>query len=143
MLLGVSCGGVWVKRDEGASWALRADDMRAAYMPPEGEGDPNIQDPHRIVRCPFAPGVLWAQYHNGIWRSGDNAQSWQELAAPRSTFGFAVAVHPADPDRAWFVPGQADQCRIPPDAALAVHMTSDGGRSFEAVRGRAAAAACV
>jgi len=134
VLIGISCGGVWVTRDDGATWSLQADGMRAAYMPPEGAGDPNIQDPHRIVRCPSAPDVLWAQHHNGIWRSGDNAQSWQELAAPWSTFGFAVAVHPGDPDRAWFAPGQADQCRIPPDAALAVHMTGDGGGSFEVVR---------
>jgi photosystem II stability/assembly factor-like uncharacterized protein len=43
-------------------------------------------------------------------------------------------VHPADGDTAWFVPGVADQRRVPVDAALAVNRTRDGGRSFETLR---------
>ncbi|MGD9945782.1 MAG: WD40/YVTN/BNR-like repeat-containing protein [Burkholderiaceae bacterium] len=135
LLLGISCGGAWVTRDDGASWTLSADGMRAAYMPPEGAGDPNIQDPHRIVRCAERPEVLWCQHHNGIWRSTDNAASWHEIAdVPLASFGFAVAVHPRDPERAWFVPAQADVRRIPVDAALAVNRTDDGGRSFRSSR---------
>ena len=39
--------------------------------------------------------MLWCQHHNGIWRSVDNAASWQEVTnVPVSNFGFAVAVHP-------------------------------------------------
>lgn len=135
LLVGISCGGVWATRDDGATWMLQAGGMRAAYMPPEGEGDPNIQDPHRIVRCATAPDVLWCQHHNGIWRSTDNAASWQEITdVPLANFGFAVAVHPADPQSAWFVPAQADERRIPVDAALAVNRTTDGGRSFTSLR---------
>jgi len=135
LLVGISCGGAWVSRDDGATWQVQADGMRAAYMPPDQAGNPNIQDPHRIVRCPGRPGVLWCQHHNGIWRSVDGARSWQEVtAAPGSNFGFAVAVHPEDADTAWFVPGVADQQRVPVGAALAVNRTRDGGRSFEALR---------
>ena len=32
-----------------------------------------------------------------------------------STFGFAVAVHPRDPDTAWFVPAESDELRVPVD----------------------------
>jgi hypothetical protein len=132
MLVGISCGGAWKTRDAGASWALSARGMSANYMPPDQASDENTQDPHLIVRCPARPEVLWCQHHNGIWRSGDNAQSWQEITtAPVSNFGFAVAVHPLDADTAWFVPGQADQCRVPVDGALVVNRTRDGGRSFE------------
>ena len=135
LLVGISCGGAWVSPDAGASWTLQADGMRAAYMPPEQADNPNTQDPHRIVRCAAAPEVLWCQHHNGIWRSTDNARSWHEItAAPGSRFGFAVAVHPADADTAWFVPGVADQRRVPEDGALAVHRTRDGGQSFEVLR---------
>lgn len=135
VLVAVSCGGVWVTRDDGASWVLQADGMRAAYMPPEAAGDPNTQDPHCVVRCPAQPDVLWCQHHNGIWRSGDNAVSWQEVTtAPVSNFGFAVAVHPRDPDTAWFVPAQADEKRVPRDAAMGVNRTRDGGRTFETLR---------
>lgn len=135
LLLGISCGGVWVTRDDGKTWALQAQGMRAAYMPPEQAENPNIQDPHLIVRCPAAPDVLWCQHHNGIFRSADNAASWQPVtSAPLSSFGFAVAVHPADPQTAWFVPGVADEKRVPVDGALVVNRTRDGGRSFETLR---------
>jgi hypothetical protein len=135
LLVGISCGGVWLSREGGADWQLRADGMRAAYLPPELAGSPNTQDPHRIERCRAVPEVLWCQHHNGIWRSTDNALSWRELAeVPVSSFGFAVAAHPQDPDTAWFVPAQADECRVPVDGALVVNRTRDGGRSFETLR---------
>ncbi len=132
MLVGVSCGGVWVTRDDGANWALQASGMRAAYLPPDQADNPNTQDPHRIVRNAVRPDVLWCQHHNGIFRSADNAASWQEISpATASTFGFAVAVHPADADTAWFVPAVADQQRVPVNGALVVNRTRDGGRSVE------------
>jgi len=134
LLLGISCGGAWVTRDDGERWALSADGMRADFLPPEQAGYQNTQDPHRIVRSPSQPEVLWCQHHCGIWRSGDNAATWQQLKAPLSSFGFAVAVHPLDPDTAWFVPGVADQQRVPVDGALVVNRTREGGRSFETLR---------
>lgn len=135
LLVGISCGGAWITRDDGASWTVQCKGMRAAYMPPEKAEDPNVQDPHRIERCAGAPDTLWTQHHNGIWKSTDNAASWQEVTnVPLSSFGFAVAVHPQDPQTAWFVPGVADEKRVPVDAALAVNRTRDGGRSFESLR---------
>jgi photosystem II stability/assembly factor-like uncharacterized protein len=134
LLVGVSCGGAWVTRDGGAGWQLQASGMRADFMPPERQGDPNIQDPHHIVRCAAQPEVLWCQHHCGIWRSTDNAASWHEVQAPLSSFGFAVAVHPQHADTAWFVPAVKDEKRVPVDAALAVNRTRDGGRSFETLR---------
>ena len=134
MLVGISCGGAWVTRDSGHSWQLQASGMRADFMPPEGQGNPNIQDPHRIVRCLGQPDVLWTQHRCGIWRSTDNAASWHEVKAPLSSFGFAVAVHPQDPGTAWFVPAVKDEKRVPVNAALVVNRTRDGGRSFETLR---------
>jgi hypothetical protein len=135
MLLGISCGGAWFTEDGGASWRLRAAGMRAAYMPPQRADDQNIQDPHLIAQCEGAPDVLWCQHHCGIWRSTDAGASWHEVTdVPVSSFGFAVAVHPRDPDTAWFVPAVADQRRVPVDGALVVNRTRDGGRSFETLR---------
>jgi len=135
MLVGISCGGAWVTKDDGATWTLQASGMRAAYMPPDQAENPNTQDPHRIVRCPAKPDVLWTQHHNGIWKSVDDAVSWQEVTtSPLSSFGFAVAVDPSDADTAWFVPGVADQQRVPVNGALAVNRTRDGGKSFETLR---------
>lgn len=47
-----------------------------------------------------------------------------------SSFGFAVAVHPRDPDTAWFVPAQQDVCRVPVAGRFGVMRTRDGGDSF-------------
>ncbi len=128
----ISCGGVWVSEDGGTTWLSRTQGMRAEYMPPEQAYEPNAQDPHRLVQSPSDPNTLWVQHHNGIFRSADGGRQWQELehVAP-SAFGFAVAVHPQDPDTAWFVPGVKDECRIPVDGRLVVTRTRDGGRSFE------------
>lgn len=131
----VSCGGVWQSGDGGESWSLLGDGLHAAYMPPERVGDPNIQDPHRMVSCPAAPDIFWMQHHNGIFRSTDGARTWHEISPvspPR--YGFPVAVHPRDPDTAWLVPAAADQSRYAPDGAVCVHRTRDGGASFETLR---------
>lgn len=133
--LGVSCGGVWRSTDDGASWALRAAGMFADYMPPERRGDDAIQDPHRIVQCPARPEALWAQHHNGVFRSTDGAASWTEIpAAAPSGFGFAVAVHPRDPDTAWFIPAQKDDRRVPVEARVVASRTRDGGKTFDVLR---------
>ena len=135
VLVGISCGGAWITRDDGANWALSAKGMRASFMPPERADDQNIQDPHRIVRCAVQPEVLWCQHHCGIWRSADGGANWVEVTgAPVSSFGFAVAVHPQDPATAWFVPALADERRVPRDGALVVNRTRDGGASFETLR---------
>lgn len=137
ILIGISSGGVWVSDDDGISWTVRTSGMRADYMPPEQAEQPQSQDPHRIVQCPSMPDALWCQHHNGIWRTTDYAAKWERLkpqAADTSDFGFAVAVHPQDPDRAWFVPAGADQRRVPVNAALSVTRTRDGGKSFEVLR---------
>ena len=135
LLVGISCGGAWRTRDGGQSWALAAQGMRAAYLPPELADNPNIQDPHSIAVCAAARDTLWCQHHNGIFRSVDGAATWQAVApVPVSDFGFAVAAHPCNPDCAWFVPAIKDECRIPPEQAMAVLRTRDGGQSFDVLR---------
>ncbi len=133
--VGVSCGGVWVTEDGGETWECRTRGMFAAYMPPERREDPEIQDPHRLVQCPSQPDALWVQHHNGVFRSTDRAGQWQEIPNVKpSVFGFAVAVHPTDPETAWFVPAVKDECRIPVDGKVVVARTRDGGESFEVLR---------
>jgi photosystem II stability/assembly factor-like uncharacterized protein len=130
LLVAISCGGVWRTEDGGATWAMSAKGMRADYMPPELNENEAIQDPHRVVRCAGQPDLLWCQHHCGIWRSVDDGRTWQEVKAPVSSFGFAVAVDPADGGRAWFVPGEADQRRVPVNAEMVVNRTDDGGAHF-------------
>jgi photosystem II stability/assembly factor-like uncharacterized protein len=133
--LAVSTGGVWLSDDAGASWRLGGPGMYAEYMPPEGRDDPLMQDVHRILQSPSNPEVLWVQHHNGVFRSTNRAESWQEITAIKpAKFGFALAVHPSDADTAWFVPAIKDENRIPVGGALTVARTTDGGRSFTELR---------
>jgi hypothetical protein len=131
----VSTGGAWQTRDGGKTWSICAQGMYAEYMPPEQKFEQNAQDVHRLVLCPARPQTMWAQHHNGVFRSVDGAQAWQEVTAIKpSKFGFAVAVHPKDPDVAWFVPAVKDECRVPVDAKLVVARTRDGGKTFQVLR---------
>ncbi len=128
----VSCGGVWQTTDCGQTWALTASGMKADYLPPEIEQDPNNQDPHRMVQCLSHPEVLWVQHHCGIYRSTDGGLSWTGVHPPSpSGFGFAVACDPVDPLRAWFAPAKADSHRFPVDGKMVVTRTDDGGATFK------------
>lgn len=135
LVCGISTGGVWASRDGGESWACRAAGMYAEYMPPERREDPNAQDVHHLARAPSAPDVIWAQHHNGVFRTTDGGVRWTEVTAIRpSKFGFAVAVHPRQPETAWFVPAVKDERRVPVDGRLAVARTRDGGKTFDVLR---------
>ncbi len=130
--IAVSCGGVVTTTDGGTTWDSEITGMRAAFMPPEQQFDPNIQDAHRMVQCRANPDRLWVQHHNGIFRSDNGGKAWEEIEeAGPSTFGFAVAVHPDEPDTAWFVPAIKDEKRIPVDGRVVVTRTRDAGKSFE------------
>ena len=131
LALGVSCGGVWESFDRGESWVLGGEGMRAEYLPPDQAGEPETQDPHRLVQCRSAPDEYWVQHHNGIFRSVGGVAKWREIHPPHSGFGFAVVVHPQNPARAWFVPAVKDEYRYPEGGRLQVARTSDSGESFE------------
>jgi photosystem II stability/assembly factor-like uncharacterized protein len=132
VILGISSGGVWITRDGGRTWQPGGRGMRAEYMPPERQFEPNNQDPHMIAQCPANPDTLWVQHHNGIFKSTDAAASWSEIAGVKpSVFGFAVAVHPANHNTAWFIPAVKDEKRYPADGRVVVNRTRDGGRTFE------------
>lgn len=126
VLLGVRGGGVWETTDDGASWTARATGSSA-------EG--SQRNSQRMCACPAAFDRLWAQQQSGIWRSNDGARSWSEIKqAGPSTFGFAVAVHPRDPNTAYFVPAISEQQQVPVDGRVVVTRTRDGGESFDVLR---------
>ena len=130
--IAVSTGGLWMTEDAGESWSQRGRGMRADHVPPELTHDPIAQDVHCLVQCAAAPDRMWVQHHNGIFVSSDEGQTFTEITeAGPSTFGFATAVHPRDPDTAWFVPEIKDEKRIPAGGRLVVTRTRDGGRTFE------------
>ncbi len=130
----ISAGGVWVSDDAGASWSPRTRGMISTYVPPEQQEYPEYQDPHLMVSCLADPDALWVQHHCGVFRSRDRGGQWQAIDnVPPSTFGFAVAVHPADPETAWLVPAESDEIRLPKDGRLSVARTRDGGATWQSL----------
>jgi photosystem II stability/assembly factor-like uncharacterized protein len=130
--VGVSCGGVTVTEDGGKTWRVAGHGLRSDYTPPDQVEDPVVQDVHLLVQCAADPKVWWIQHHNGIFRSTDDLKSWHEIkSSPVSHFGFPVAVHPKNPDVAWFAPAQKDEFRIPVNGKVVVQRTRDGGKSFD------------
>lgn len=133
--IGVSVGGIWRTTDGGETWNCFGRGMIAEYMPPEQQEDPIAQDAHMLVQCPAQPDAYWVQHHNGIFRSRDGGENWTRITnVEPSTFGFAVAVHPRDPDTAWFVPALKDEFRYPVDAKVVATRTRDGGETWDVLR---------
>lgn len=134
LAIAISTGGVWLSADGGETWRIGGKGLRAEYMPPAQAFDPHMQDVHLLAACAARPDVMWAQHHNGIFRSTDGGASFTEVTADApSRFGFAVASHPADPATAWFVPAVKDECRVPVEGRLVVTRTRDGGATLEAL----------
>jgi photosystem II stability/assembly factor-like uncharacterized protein len=129
MLVAVSAAGVYVTSDAGRTWRASNRGIRAEFLP---DKHPEFgQCVHKVVRHPARPDRFFLQSHWGLYRSDDGGASWNDVAnGVPSDFGFAMAIHPHDPDTVYVVPLESDQFRCPPGARLRVYRTPDAGRSW-------------
>ena len=85
---------------------------------------------HKVVHHPSRPGRLFLQNHWGLYRSDDWGDSWHDIAnGVPSDFGFAMQMHPHDPDTVYIVPIEADMFRATPEAKLRVYRTRNAGKT--------------
>ena len=103
--IGVSCGGVWVTEDRGATWTCRAEGCGPRTCRPSGSTIPTSRTRTAWSSAAGKPQMLWASHHNGVFRTADGAKTWQEVQPQPSSFGFAVAVHPQEPGDGLARPG--------------------------------------
>jgi len=129
-LVAFSTGGVYRTEDGGATWTPRNRGVRAEFLP---EKHPEYgQCVHKVVHHPSRPERLFLQNHWGLYRTDDWGDSWQDVAnGVPSDFGFAMAMHPHDPDTVYIVPLEADVFRCVPEAKLRVYRTRNAGESWE------------
>ena len=143
--VGISAAGVFATEDGGATWDGRnrlsneGTDHAHAHAHPGGPADHAHETGlcvHNIVRAPGPPDVMYQQNHHGVFRSNDGGRAWQAAGEGLpSTFGFPIAVDPADPMTLWVLPLNGDtQGRFPPGASAAVWRSRDGGASWTACR---------
>jgi hypothetical protein len=130
MIVAMSTGGVYRTADGGATWAARNVGVRAEFLPnkyPEFG-----QCVHKVVQHPARPDRLFLQNHWGLYRSDDWGDSWHDVAnGVPSDFGFAMQMHPHDPDTVYIVPMESDGFRCVPEAKLRVYRTRNAGQSWE------------
>ncbi|MBA3343347.1 MAG: exo-alpha-sialidase [Gemmatimonadaceae bacterium] len=130
MAIAISTGGVYRTEDGGKTWRARNVGVRAQFLP---DKYPEFgQCVHKIVHHPSRPERLFLQNHWGLYRSDDWGDNWQDIAnGVPSDFGFAMLMHPHDPDAVFIVPLESDEFRCTPEAKLRVYRTRDAGGNWE------------
>jgi hypothetical protein len=134
MGVAISTAGFYRTDDGGRSWQARNQGVRAQFLP---DKYPEFgQCVHKVVNHPSRPERLFLQNHWGLYRSDDWGDSWHDIAnGVPSDFGFAMEVHPHDPDTVYIVPLESDEFRVVPEARLRVYRTRDAGESWHALEG--------
>ena len=130
MHVAISTGGVYRSDDGGRSWRPSNKGIRAEFL---ADKYPEFgQCVHKVVRHPKHPNRLFLQNHFGLYRSDDAGDSWNDIAhGVPSDFGFAMAMHPHQPQTVYALPLESDQFRCVPEAKLRVYRTRDSGGSWE------------
>jgi len=131
MRIAVSTAGMYVTEDGGATWRPSNHGVRAEFLP---DKHPEFgQCVHKVVQSRSNPGRMFLQNHWGLYRSDDRGENWTDIAnGVPSDFGFAIGVHPDDPDSSWIVPLEADVFRCTPEGKLRVYRTRNAGASWTA-----------
>lgn len=130
MHIAVSTGGMYVSEDGGNQWRPSNRGIRAEFLP---DKYPEFgQCVHKVVQAKLNPERMFLQNHWGLYRSDDRGESWKDIAdGVPSDFGFAMAIHPENPDIAWIVPLESDQFRCTPEGKLRVYRTGNAGKRWD------------
>lgn len=130
MRVAVSTAGMYVSEDGGTSWRPSNVGVRAQFLP---DPYPEFgQCVHKVVQSQGRPERMYLQNHWGLYRSDDRGENWVDVAnGVPSDFGFAIGIHPRDPDTAWIVPLESDGFRCTPEGKLRVYRTRNAGAQWE------------
>ena len=132
VIAAISTGGVYRTRDGGSSWEPANQGVKAEFMPGDRHYPEFGQCVHKVARHPGKPDRLYLQNHGGVYRSDDAGDSWQDIAPGLPTeFGFAMVVHPHDPDTVFTFPISDAGARWPVDGQARVWRSQDAGGTWE------------
>lgn len=129
--VGISAVGVFRSDDAGESWKLCNNGLH--NVAPDFVQDPEMgRCVHKMVADPTRPGVLYMQFHGGVFKSEDGAESWTRISGGMPhDFGFPMAV--TQRGDVFIVPLLSDENRVVPEGAVKVWRTRDQGRTWRAL----------
>jgi photosystem II stability/assembly factor-like uncharacterized protein len=133
--VGISTAGVFHTADGGSTWEPRNRGTRCDFLP-EGQRYPEYgQCVHCLVMAPDG-SRLYQQNHCGMYRSEDGGRLWDSIEEGLpSSFGFAAATHPRDPETLFLLPLNGDSIgRYVPEGSTAVWRTRDRGTTWQPMR---------
>jgi photosystem II stability/assembly factor-like uncharacterized protein len=132
LFVAISAAGGFRTEDGAETWTPVNKNVAADFFPDDPYPEVG-QCVHKLLVHPERPDRLWQQNHCGVYRSDDRGDEWVRLddnGLP-SSFGFALAIHPRDPDTAWVVPEEGAENRVTCNGELGVYRTRDAGESWE------------
>jgi photosystem II stability/assembly factor-like uncharacterized protein len=130
LYIGISAAGVFRTDDGAETWSPANAGTAADFLP---DPYPEVgQCVHKVLLDPSGSSRLWQQNHCGVYRSDNGGSSWERLDGNGlpSDFGFALALHPNDPDTAFVVPIESAEFRVTCGGRLGVYRTRDGGTTW-------------
>lgn len=134
LYVGLSSGGIFESRDEGATWKPLNRGCAADFLP-----DPQAEyghDPHCLRVHPKVRDVVYQQNHCGIYRLDRAASRWvrigENMPKDIGDIGFPIVLHPVDPKTAWVFPmdGSTVWPRVPIGGKPAAYVTRDAGATW-------------
>jgi hypothetical protein len=130
LTIAISTAGAYRTDDGGRTWRATNRGVRADFLP---EKNPEFgQCVHKVVAHPKNPDRLFLQNHWGLYRSDDGGDSWHDIAnGVPSDFGFAMVMHPHDPECVYIAPLDSDMFRVMPEGKLRIYRTRNAGKSWE------------
>ena len=126
----ISTAGMYVTEDGGETWRPSNKGVRADFLP---DKHPEFgQCVHKVAQSKVRPDRMYLQNHWGLYRTDDRGETWEDIAnGVPSDFGFAVGIHPTNPDTAWIVPLESDGFRCTPEGKLRVYKTENAGKKWK------------
>ncbi len=127
-IVGVGSGGVWRTDNAGTTWTSIFDDT-GVYSTGTVTVDPN--NPHTIwVGTGENTGSRHAGYGNGLYRSRDGGQTWENMGLENSERISEIIIHPHDSDTLW-VAAQGPLWSSGGERGL--YKSTDGGETWDQV----------
>jgi photosystem II stability/assembly factor-like uncharacterized protein len=135
MYIGMSGGGVFESKNQGATWAPLNKGCSASFNP---DPDPEYgHDPHHVALHPLMPDRLYQQNHEGIYKLERPTGRWERIGKkmPKKVgdVGFPIVLHPRDPDTVWVFPmdGSGVWPRTSVGGKPAAFVTRNAGRTWK------------